>query len=220
MNELRMSPEELKPVAEALRKNGMSAYCVANRDEVLPLVKQLLTEGETVAVGGSVTLAQTGVLDLLRSGRYCFIDRYAEGLSAEERSETLRQGLTADTFLCSSNAVTRGGELYNVDGLANRVCALAYGPKRVVLVVGCNKIVDDLDAAARRVKTIAAPMNAKRLNCRTYCAQNGVCVAVDSNDCTDGCGSAERICSHYLISGKQRVTDRIHVILVGESLGF
>ncbi len=215
-----MTVSQLEPVAEALRRNRMVAHCVPTKNEVVPLVKKLLQPGVTVAVGGSESLFQAGVIDLLRSGEYCFLDRYAENLTAAERNAVLDNSLLADVYLCSSNAVTRNGELYNVDGRANRVAALAYGPKNVILVVGCNKIVDDLPAAVHRVKTVAAPLNAKRLQCRTYCAAQGKCQAADSAVCTDGCRSEDRICADYLISGWQRVQDRIHVILVGESLGF
>ncbi len=217
---MSMTLTELESVAEALRKNNMAAYCVRSKDEVVPLVKDLLHTGDTVAVGGSMTLFETGVIDLLHSGDYHFLDRYQTGLTPEEQTEIFAKSMTADAFLCSSNAVTRNGELYNVDGRANRVAPIAYGPASVVMIVGCNKIVDDIPAAVRRVKTVAAPLNAKRLKCRTYCALNGVCKAVDSERYTDGCRSADRICAQYLISGQQRVRDRIHVILVGESLGF
>ena len=215
-----MTVEQLERVAEALRRNRMVAHCVRTKEEVAPLVKQLLNVGETVAVGGSETLFQTGVIDLLKNGDYHFLDRYAESLTAEERNTVLQDSLMADTYLCSANAVTLKGELYNVDGRANRVAALAYGPKTVIVVVGCNKLVKDLSAAIYRVKTVAAPLNAKRLQCKTYCAVHGKCQAADSQNCTDGCRSEDRICAEYLISGWQRVKDRIHVILVGEALGF
>ncbi len=216
----RMTVQELEVVADALRRNRMAAHCVQTKEEVVPLVKSLLTSGSTVAVGGSVSLSDAGVMELLRSGEYHFLDRYAEGLSDEERNAVLLNSMQADAYLCSSNAVTRKGELYNVDGRANRIAAIAYGPALVVLVVGCNKIVDTLDDAVRRVKTVAAPMNAKRLHCDTYCATFGTCRATDSADCTDGCLSPDRICADYLVSGWQRIPDRIHVILVGEALGF
>ncbi len=215
-----MSLAELEPVAVALRKNNIVSHCVKNKEDVVPLIRTLLHVGDTVAVGGSVTLFETGVIDLLRSGDYYFLDRYEEGLTPAELNAIFAKGLTADVFLCSSNAVTRDGELYNVDGRANRISPIAFGPDKVVVVVGCNKIVDDLPAAVRRVKTVAAPLNAKRLNCQTPCAVTGVCSAVDSERYTDGCLSQDRICSHCLISAHQRVLNRIHVILVGESLGF
>lgn len=215
-----MALAELEPVAQALRRNHMAAYCVQTKEEVVPLVRSLLHAGDTVAVGGSVTLFKTGVIDLLRNGDYHFLDRFEEGLTPEEQQEVYAKSLTANVFLCSSNAVTRNGELYNVDGLANRVAPIAYGPESVILVVGCNKIVDDLPSAVRRVKTIAAPINAKRLHRNTYCAVNGICKAVDSDCYTDGCRSPERICAQYLISAQQRLVDRIKVILVGEPLGY
>lgn len=217
---MRMSLAELEPIAAALRKNNMAAHCVLSKEDVVPLIKTLLHAGDTVAVGGSMTLFETGVIDLLRSGDYHFLDRYQDGLTPEELNAIFAKGLTADVFLCSSNAVTRGGELYNVDGRGNRISPIAFGPTTVVMVVGCNKIVDDLPAAVRRVKTVAAPLNAKRLNCQTPCAFTGVCTAVDSDCHTDGCQSPDRICSHYLINSQQRGKNRIHVVLVGESLGF
>lgn len=217
---MRMSLAELEPIATALRKNNIVAHCVENKEDVNTIIKTLLSTGDTVAVGGSMTLFETGVIDLLRSGDYHFFDRYQEGLTPEELSEIFAKGLTADVFLCSSNAVTRDGVLYNVDGRANRISPIAFGPDTVVMVVGCNKIVDDLPAAVRRVKTVAAPLNAKRLNCQTPCAVTGICTASESDLFTDGCQSPDRICAHCLISGRQRVENRIHVILVGESLGF
>ena len=217
---MTMTLAQLEPIAEALRKNNMTAYCVKSKEEVVPLVKNLLHRGEAVAVGGSMSLFETGVIDLLRSGDYRFLDRYAKNLTPEELEDIYRNSLLADVFLCSSNAVTQNGELYNVDGRSNRIAPIAFGPKTVVMVVGCNKIVEDLSAASRRVKTVAAPLNAKRLHCQTYCAIKGVCQAVDGKEYTDGCGSPGRICVNYLISARQRIPNRIHVILVGESLGF
>lgn len=217
---MRMSLAELEPIATALRKNNMAAYCVQSKEDILPLLKTLLNSGDTVAVGGSMTLFESGVIDWLRSGDYHFLDRYQEGLTPDELTDIFSKSLTADVFLCSSNAVTRDGSLYNVDGHANRVSPIAFGPKMVIMVVGCNKIVNDLSSAVHRVKTVAAPLNAKRLNCQTPCALTGVCMAADSDRYTDGCQSPDRICSQYLISGPQRVAGRIHVILVGETLGF
>ncbi len=217
---MNMTLAQLEPVAEALRKNNMMATCVQSKEEVVPLVKRLLKCGDTVAVGGSLSLFETGVIDLLRSAEYRFLDRYQQDLTSEEMDDALRNSLLADVFFCSANAVTKQGELYNVDGFSNRIAPIAYGPKCVVMVVGCNKIVDDIPHAVRRVKTVAAPLNAKRLHRQTYCAVNGVCQAADSTRCTDGCQSPDRICLNYLISSRQRIPNRIHVILVGESLGF
>ena len=211
--------ETIRKVMDNLRKNRMAVDYVESKDEVLPLVKSLIPVGSTVATGGSKTLAETGVIDLLKSGEYTYLDRMAPDLTPEEREQMTRAGNQADVYLCSSNAITEAGELYNVDGNCNRVSAIVFGPKQVIMVVGINKIVPDLDAAIRRVKTIAAPLNTKRLNCDTYCFNTGVCMGVEGG-MTDGCFSPGRICCNYVVSAHQRVPDRIRVILVGEELGF
>lgn len=214
-----MTVSQLEPIAAALEKNNIRAYCVESKEQVVSIVSSLLQEGQTVAVGGSQSLKESGVMDLLRGGKYAFIDRDKPGLTPEERSECMRQSLSAKAFLCSSNAVTKNGELYNVDGKGNRVAALCFGPEKVILVVGCNKIVEDLPAAVKRVKTIAAPLNTRRLNCQTPCAKTGHCLYPDGT-MAKGCTSPQRICVTGVISAFQREKDRIHVILVGESLGY
>lgn len=211
--------ETVQKVIDALRKNRMLAEYVSCKEDAVTLVKTLIPAGSTVATGGSRSLDESGVTDLLRSGEYIFFDRNNPTLTPEEKSEMTAKGATADVYLCSSNAITEQGELYNVDGFSNRVAAIANGPKKVIMVVGVNKIVPDLDAAIRRVKTIAAPLNTKRLNCDTYCLKTGVCMGLEGG-MTDGCHSPGRICCSYLISAQQRVENRIHVILVGEPLGF
>ena len=210
---------QISELLEALRRNRMDAYFVASRQEVVPLLETLLREGDTVATGGSVTLAQTGVTALLQSGKYRFIDRNAPGLSPEQRRQVAADTAKADVFLCSCNAVTMAGELYNVDGNCNRISAMVYGPQSVIFVVGINKVVADLSAAVRRVKTVAAPQNGVRLGLRTPCALTGTCVAVNG-DMTDGCDNEHRMCCNYLVSGKQRQPGRLKVVLVGESLGY
>ncbi len=210
----------LERTADALRRNHMDVVCVGTASEVVPTLCTLLQAGDTVAVGGSRTLEETGVLSLLRNGEYRFLDRYAAGLTPEQIRELYIASLNADVYLCSANAVTEQGEIYCVDGTANRVAALCYGPRTVVLVVGKNKIVPDLQAAYCRVKTVAAPRNTARLGCETPCAKSGVCCAVDSDDPTAGCHSPARICCSYLTLAQQRITGRIKVILVDEELGF
>lgn len=212
--------ESMETAAEALRRNNMDAYVVDTADEVLPLIKGLLHTGDTVAVGGSRTLDELGVIDLLRGGDYRFLDRYAPDLTREQVTDIFRESFHADAYLCSSNAVTLRGELYNVDGNGNRIAAMCFGPRSVILVVGCNKLVADLEEAQKRVKTMAAPLNAKRLHCATYCQETGTCVGKEGDWCTDGCTSPARICCTYMTLGYQRTAGRIKVILVGESLGF
>ncbi len=199
--------EQVKQTLEALRANSMNAEYVETKAEVVPLLQRLLEPGCSVAVGGSMTLAQCGIDTLLQSGAY------------ENRG---REGFGADAYLTSANAVTQDGVLYNVDGNSNRVSAISYGPKKVYVIAGANKIVKDLEQAVLRVKTVAAPRNAKRLDCDTPCAKTGACISLEkaSPAMTDGCRGDERICCNYLISAKQRHKGRIMVILVGEPLGF
>ena len=211
--------DSIRSVMENLEKNRIAVEYLEKKEDVLSRIRELIPAGSIVASGGSSTLNETGVIELLKSGDYTYLDRMAPDLTPEQRHEMAIKGNTADYYLCSSNAITEAGELYNVDGNCNRIAAIAFGPKSVIMVVGINKIVTDLDAAIRRVKTIAAPLNTKRLNCDTYCRTAGVCMGVDGA-MTDGCHSPARICCNYLISAQQRVPNRIRVILVGESLGF
>ena len=206
----------------ALNNNNIQAVYVEKKADVIDAVKQFLQKGSSVAVGGSVTLNECGVLDLIRNGDYVFYDRYEPGLTAEQTQEVFRKAFCTDAFLMSSNAITEKGELYNVDGLSNRVSALLFGPKSVIIVAGKNKIVKDIDEAIKRVKTIAAPLNAKRLNCNTYCAKMGKCVSLsDENaDMTAGCRSEGRICRNYVVSSYQRDKNRIKVIICGEDVGY
>jgi len=203
----------------ALKKNNMNAFYVENCSEAVELVKSMLSKGDVVSFGGSVTLNESGVMELLRNGDYTVLDRFAEGVNPMDVYE---KTVNADAYFSSSNAITENGELYNVDGLANRVSAITFGPKKVFIIAGYNKIVKDLDEAVLRVKTIAAPKNCVRLNKETYCAKNGKCVSLLNNKpgMTEGCQSDSRICRHYVITAKQREVGRINVIIIGEELGY
>ena len=212
----------INKVAENLTKNNMEAFVVDKKDDIIPLLKTLMPEGASVGVGGSATLDELGVIPFLREENYAFFDRYAEGLTRPEAVEIMRQALLSDVFITSSNAVTEKGELYNVDGNGNRVAALCFGPKNVIVVVGANKIVKDLKAAEERVKTIAAPKNCTRLGLETPCFKKGECASMSFKDreMCDGCRIDSRICSTYVLSGFQRVKDRIKVIICKENLGY
>ncbi|MFA5657927.1 MAG: lactate utilization protein [Oscillospiraceae bacterium] len=212
----------LEKTSENLERNNIQSFIVDSADDVAPLIKSLICEGETVANGGSVTLAECGIIDLLKSGRYIYIDRNSHLLSPEQKRENEIRTFGADTYFCSSNAVTENGELYNVDGNSNRVAAICYGPKSVIMVVGYNKIVKNIDEAIQRVKTTAAPKNCKRLSCKTFCNETGKCVSLNNENSkiADGCSSNARICCNYLISAYQRHIHRIKVILVCEELGY
>ncbi|MBQ2941780.1 MAG: lactate utilization protein [Clostridia bacterium] len=210
----------IEKTLENLRKNNMAAYFVENKNEALGLIKELMAKGETVSVGGSVTLGEAGVLDLLRSGDYNFLDRYKEGLTREEVTRVFKESFFADTYLTSSNAITEEGELYNVDGNANRVAAMLFGPKSVIVLAGKNKIVGSLKEAEKRVKTVAAPKNVKRLSMKTYCSEKGFCMGADDEKMCAGCQSEDRICASYTVMARQRIKDRVKVIIVNEELGY
>ncbi len=213
-----MDSKTITAVLEALERNCMAAFYVPTAAEAAEKVASLLHDGARVACGGSMTLAECGVMDLLRSGRYAFIDR-DKATTPEQRRQLMVDALSADTYLCSANAITMNGELFNVDGNGNRIAALTFGPRSVIVVAGCNKLVEDVPAAVERVRRVAAPKNAARLSCDTYCAKVGHCVALDA-PMGQGCGSDGRICADFLLTGRQLQQGRIKVILVGEPLGY
>lgn len=207
---------------EALRAHRMDACFVETRQDALEKVKSLLPAGGIVTHGGSMTLAEIGVPQLLLEGGYRYLNRAKPGLTREEVQQIYRDAFSADVYLTSANAITEQGELYNVDGNSNRVAALLFGPKSVIVVAGYNKIVADIHEAAQRVKRIVAPANAVRLSCETYCQQAGQCVSLKDGaaDFCSGCSSDSRICCNYVVSSMQRKKGRIKVILVGEALGY
>lgn len=210
-NVLWHTEQKVKTTMDNLEKNNMEAYFVKDEEEMLSKVKELLTEGETVAVGGSMTLFETGIIEYLRDGKFNFLDRYKAGLTQNEIKEIFRKSFFADSYLVSTNALTENGELYNVDGNGNRVAAMLYGPDQVIVIVGINKIVKDLDAAIKRNKEVSAPLNAKRLNKTTPCTKVGHCM---------DCKSSDRICNEYTLIRRQGIKGRIKVIIVGKEIGY
>ena len=211
MNEYvkEVAQQRMEHTAQALRKNQMEAYCVDCAADVLPLLKTLIAPGACVSMGGSVSLQECGVPAFLRTGDYEFLDR--EAVTGDAVGELYRKAFFADCYLSSANAVTEQGEIFNVDGNGNRVAALAFGPQNVILVIGCNKIVEDLHEAHRRLRHLAAPANTKRLNRNTPCAKTGICA---------DCRSPERICCTYTVQRFSKTPGRIKVILVAEPLGY
>lgn len=195
---------------ENLKRNNMEAILVQDEAELIKKLDELIKKGSVVSVGGSMTLIEMGVIDYLRSGNFTFLDRYDSNLTLEGRKELNRKAFSADTYLCSTNALTEQGELFNVDGNGNRVAAMLYGPDQVIVVCGVNKIVKDLKEAEERIKRIAAPVNTKRLNKNTPCTKVGYCM---------DCNSDDRICCDYVIMKKQR-NNRIKVIIVNKNLGY
>lgn len=203
--------KKIERVICSLEKNNMRGYLVNSEEELINKVNELVKEGDLVACGGSTSLKETGILEYLSSGKFEYLDRYEEGLTSDEIKNIYRKSFFADAYFTSTNAITEQGELYNVDGNGNRVAAMLYGPDKVILVVGINKIVKNLEEAINRNKFIAAPANTKRLNKKTPCAKVGYCM---------DCNSEERICNEYTLIKRQRVSDRIHVIFLNEELGY
>lgn len=206
-----VNEQKILRTIKSLEANNMNGYYVKDRKELISKIEELVNVGSIVACGGSSTLFEAGVIDHLRTKRYEFLDRYEDGLSRQEIVKIFKKSFLADAYFTSSNAVTEDGELYNVDGNGNRVAAMLYGPEKVIVVCGSNKIVRDVDMAIDRNRHISAPANAKRLNRNTPCTKVGYCM---------DCKSNERICNEYTLIKRQGTKDRIHVIFLDEEFGY
>jgi hypothetical protein len=202
--------KQVERTIHALKKNNFEALYVSHSKAALKEAMKRIPDGATVGVGGSVTLAQIGLLDALKNRNVQLIWPFQQARSDEERLELVRRTFSSDVFLSSTNAVTEDGKLFNVDASGNRVGAMFIGPKKTIIVCGVNKMVKDLEAAEKRVREWAAPQNAKRLNRKTPCVETGVC---------GDCSSPDRICNIYVTLAKKPARTEVVVILVGESLG-
>ncbi|MBE6805327.1 MAG: lactate utilization protein [Ruminococcaceae bacterium] len=208
--------EKIARVKKALEKNNITVFYAESKNDIADIVKEIVPQGALVSCGGSVTLNDSGVMELLKSGYYQFLDRSAKGVDPDE---IYRKTFSCDAFFTSANAVTEDGVLYNVDGRSNRVAATCYGPKEIVFIIGANKIVEDMAGAVKRVKTVAAPLNAKRLGLDTPCAKLGKC-CVENGGIGTGCSSANRICINFVATAFQRQKDKIKVILCKDNMGY
>jgi len=200
-----------KATCDALKKNGFNALYVATGAEALSYIESLAKSGETVGIGGSTTIRELGTIERLEAKGAKVLDHSREGISPEEKMDVMRAQLTSDLFLSSSNAVTLKGEIFNIDGVGNRVAALTFGPKKTVVVAGYNKIVRNLDEARARCESLASPMNCRRLNVPTPCAKTGTCM---------DCSAERRICRIYSVLERRPSRSDFTVILVGERLGY
>jgi hypothetical protein len=196
---------------DSLKSRNYDIYCVDTREDARDKVLELIEEGSSIGVGGSATLNEIEILPEFRNGRYTFLDRYKPGLSPDEIQDIFRQSFSADYYVSSVNAITVQGELVNMDFTGNRAGAIMFGPKKVIIVAGYNKIALDLESAISRVREYASPINSRRLNKKTPCAVTGECA-----DCT----SPDRICGNLVVTYKQTRPGRGIVILVGEELGY
>lgn len=198
-----------------LKKNNIDAVFIDNIEYLKEEIDKIISEGMTVTLGGSMTLFETKIYDYLKNlandNIIKFLDRYQENISRDKINKIYREAFFSDVYFMSSNAITEEGELYNVDGNGNRVSALIYGPKQVIIIAGTNKIVKNREEAIKRVENIAAPLNAKRLKLKTPCTITGTC---------NHCMSEDRICRSFVFSGKQRNHGRIKVILLNGNYGY
>ena len=193
-------------VIKGLESRNMSGYYAASKEEALQKALELIPEGSTVTMGGAMSAFEIGLVDTLMNGNYDFLDR-----NKMEPREALLKGYDADVFLTSANAMTEDGVMVNIDGNANRVSYIANGPKKVVAIVGMNKICDDVDGAMKRARNVAAPTTAQRFDINTPCKKTGACA---------NCKSPDTICCQFLVTRYSRHAGRIHVILVNDFLGF
>ena len=209
MNENIVKRNDLlsQTIIKGLQSRNMSGYYAENRAEALSIALSLIPEGSSVAMGGSMSAGEIGLVDAVKNGNFNFIDR----AMISDRHAASLAAFDADVFLASCNAITNDGVLVNIDGNANRVAAIAHGPKKVVMIVGMNKVCSDVDAAMKRARNVAAPINAQRFGLSTPCAKTGACF---------DCKSPDTICCQFLITRYSRHRDRIHVILVNDTLGF
>lgn len=193
-----------------LEKRHMKGYYCSTKEEALSLALSLIPEKSSIAWGGSESIKEIGLIDALyASGAYTLYDRAK--VAPEAIDHTLRMAFSSDFYLMSSNAITLEGELINIDGTGNRVAALTFGPKEVIMIVGMNKVTQTVEAGIDRIKNTASPQNAIRLSRKTPCGLTGVCGNCLSPDC---------MCMYTHITRNSRVEGRIKVILVGENLGY
>lgn len=197
-------------IIKGLESRNMCGYYAETKEEALKKALEIIPEGSTISWGGSASVTEIGLRDALLNGNYTVYNRDA-ATTVEEKREIEMKTFDCDYFLCSSNAMTEDGILVNIDGHSNRVAAIAYGPRHVVMIVGMNKIAKDIDSAVSRARNIAAPVNAQRFPLDIPCKINGSCV---------DCKARDTICCEFLVTRYSRHADRFHIILVNEDLGF
>ena len=209
MNRFVLKRNELlaQKVIRGLTSRNMTGYYAATREEALEIGLSLIPEGSSVTMGGCVSAREIGLVTAVQEGNYRFIDRD----HAEDPRAVMLEGYDADVFLASCNAMTEDGILVNIDGNANRVSMIANGPKKVIFIVGMNKICDDIDGAMKRARNVAAPVNAQRFGLKTPCSETGSCM---------DCKSPDTICCQFLVTRFSHHPGRIQVILVNDDLGF
>jgi L-lactate utilization protein LutB len=199
-----------KEMVDVLKEKGYISYYAEDKEEAKKKILELIPEGSSISVGGSETLGAMNMIEEFRSEKYKFFDRFQK-MSYEELYEIYRQSLLSDYFVSSTNAITKNGQLVNTDSSGNRIASMIIGPKKVIIVAGANKVVDNLDEAFKRIKKIA-PMNAIRVRHKAPCVQTGKCVQ---------CEVQSSVCNYTgIIENGRKEAGRISVIMVAEELGF
>ena len=209
--------QKIQVLIDRLGRSNIPAFYVNDREEAFDKVMSMIPEGSTVGFGDSVTLRQIGVVDALEKGDYVFLNPWRPGISAEENINLKKRALTSDVFVTGTNALTLDGKIVNVDALGNRVAAMLFGPDKVIVVIGINKIVENLEKALERIRNTAAPLNVKRhpeFDPMPPCGRTGVC---------SDCSSPWRICNKTVIIDRQfdnsKYKPAITVVIIGEELG-
>ena len=201
--------KRIKETLRAINKNNMEGVYARDRREALNEILKRIPPNATVTHGGSYTLQEIGITDILRNGEYRYLRREVPANEREDRDVQIK-GFSSDIYLTSVNAITTAGELIALDGIGNRVSSLFFGPRKVVVVAGKNKIVNSLDDGIRRLKEYVAPVHAKRRGWDLPCTKTGTCVE---------CRDPKRICNKLAVLQYERDRERTTVILVGEDLG-
>ncbi len=205
--------QRTRRTVDALKNNGFEALYAPSKEEALEKILQLIPQGSKVSIGGSVTIRELGVIEALNKRGDQVADQWGRKYSPEEDLAIRKQQLVSDVFLSSSNAITQDGKLINIDGAGNRVAAMIFGPKKVIVVAGINKIVKDVQEGIERVRNVATPMNVKRVGGRTPCLLTGEC---DLEECRP----PNRHCHVITIIEKRPMKTETVVVIVGEDLGF
>lgn len=202
--------KQAQAIIAGLNKRNINGYYCKTAEECGEFVLSMIKEGSCVTWGGSESIKQCGIPEkLMTSGKYNVLDRAK--YAPEEMKAFYKEAFDADYYLMSTNAITLDGEMMNIDGYGNRVASLIFGPDKVIIVAGMNKVVSTIEEAYGRVRNMASPPNTIRLNKNTPCAKTGKCGNCMAEDC---------ICNQIVVTRRSRDNDRIHVVLVGENLGF
>ena len=209
-NRIRRNRVLGQKIIKELESRNMEGYYAESGEEALKLALDMIPEGSSISWGGSVSIKEIGLQQAVCQGNYKIYDRDATN-TPEERRQVMIDAYGCDYFITSTNAITSTGELVNVDGMANRVSAIAFGPKNVLMIVGMNKVVKSVEDAISRTRNEAAPVNAQRFGIDTPCVKTGVCF---------DCKSPDTICCQTLITRYSKIKGRIKIILVNEDLGF